>query len=206
MASGGWTTTTFSHFFLVPLNYEVGNVIALFRTAKLIRGTSGHKYIRPKAILDPEIVEEYSKDYIYFACIAFINSAHLSPSSLSAVDVDAVSLIQIKTASLQWHSPMLNDISAVSLLLHLFSSWSFPLYFAGKNMGQSQKFRHAQNVPCRSPQQAPSNLTHPLRLIPPLRRASAASASACYISSIRAFHVLEAPDITYGAWGPRARI
>ena len=205
MASGGWTTTTFSHFFLVPLNYEVGNVIALFRTPKLIRGTSGHKYIHPKAIHDsPEIVEEYSKDYIYFACIAFINSARLSPSSLSAVDVDALSLIQIETASLQWHSPMLNDISAVSLLLHLFSSWSFPLYFAGKNMGQSQ-FRHAQNVPCRSPQQAPSNLTFPLRLIPPLRRASAASATACYISSIRAFHVLETPDITYGAWGPRAR-
>jgi len=34
----------------------------------------GHKYIRPKAIHDPEIVEEYSQHYIYFACIAFINS------------------------------------------------------------------------------------------------------------------------------------
>ncbi|KDQ56607.1 hypothetical protein JAAARDRAFT_36089 [Jaapia argillacea MUCL 33604] len=53
----------------------------------------GHKYIRPKAIHDPEIVEEYSKDYMYFACIQFINS--------------------VKTASLRWHSPMLDDISAV---------------------------------------------------------------------------------------------
>ncbi|KAF9446465.1 Phosphotyrosyl phosphatase activator [Macrolepiota fuliginosa MF-IS2] len=53
----------------------------------------GHKYIRPKSIHDPEVVEEYSKHYIYFACIAFINS--------------------IKTASLRWHSPMLDDISAV---------------------------------------------------------------------------------------------
>ncbi|KAF9495158.1 Phosphotyrosyl phosphatase activator [Pleurotus eryngii] len=53
----------------------------------------GHKYIRPKAIHDPEIVEEYAKEYIYFACIQFINS--------------------IKTASLRWHSPMLDDISAV---------------------------------------------------------------------------------------------
>lgn len=61
----------------------------LFGSAQL----RGHKYIRPKAIHDPEIVEEYSKDYMYFACIAFINS--------------------IKTASLRWHSPMLNDISAV---------------------------------------------------------------------------------------------
>ncbi|KAJ3746636.1 Phosphotyrosyl phosphatase activator [Lentinula detonsa] len=53
----------------------------------------GHKYIRPKSVHDPEIVEEYAKEYIYFACIQFINS--------------------IKTASLRWHSPMLDDISAV---------------------------------------------------------------------------------------------
>ncbi|EPQ50785.1 Phosphotyrosyl phosphatase activator [Gloeophyllum trabeum ATCC 11539] len=53
----------------------------------------GHKYIRPKAIHDPEIVEEYSKHYMYFACIQFINS--------------------VKSASLRWHSPMLDDISAV---------------------------------------------------------------------------------------------
>ncbi|KAJ8083456.1 Serine/threonine-protein phosphatase 2A activator 2 [Marasmius tenuissimus] len=53
----------------------------------------GHKYIRPKSIHDAEIVDEYAKQYIYFACIQFINS--------------------IKTASLRWHSPMLDDISAV---------------------------------------------------------------------------------------------
>ncbi|TFK28219.1 Phosphotyrosyl phosphatase activator [Coprinopsis marcescibilis] len=53
----------------------------------------GHKYIRPRAIHDREVVEEYAKDYMYFACIEFINS--------------------IKTASLRWHSPMLDDISAV---------------------------------------------------------------------------------------------
>ena len=34
----------------------------------------GHKYIKPRAIHDPEVVEEYSKDYMYFACIQFINS------------------------------------------------------------------------------------------------------------------------------------
>ncbi|KAL0945999.1 hypothetical protein HGRIS_012275 [Hohenbuehelia grisea] len=61
----------------------------LFGAAQL----RGHKYIKPKAIHDAEIVEEYSKGYIYFACIQFINS--------------------IKTASLRWHSPMLDDISAV---------------------------------------------------------------------------------------------
>ncbi|PFH45380.1 hypothetical protein AMATHDRAFT_78042 [Amanita thiersii Skay4041] len=53
----------------------------------------GHKYIRPKSIHDKDVVEEYSKHYMYFACIFFINS--------------------IKTASLRWHSPMLDDISAV---------------------------------------------------------------------------------------------
>jgi len=61
----------------------------LFGAAQL----RGHKFIRPKAIHDSEVVEEYAKEYIYFACIQFINS--------------------IKTASLRWHSPMLDDISAV---------------------------------------------------------------------------------------------
>ncbi|KAJ3054942.1 Serine/threonine-protein phosphatase 2A activator 2 [Rhizophlyctis rosea] len=54
---------------------------------------ANHKYIRPKAIHDPDIIEEFSKDYMYLACIKFINS--------------------IKTASLRWHSPMLDDISGV---------------------------------------------------------------------------------------------
>ncbi|TFY53544.1 hypothetical protein EVJ58_g9396, partial [Rhodofomes roseus] len=53
----------------------------------------GHKHIKPKSIHDSDIVDEYSKHYMYFACIKFINS--------------------VKTASLRWHSPMLDDISAV---------------------------------------------------------------------------------------------
>ncbi|KAI9014841.1 Phosphotyrosyl phosphatase activator [Gaertneriomyces semiglobifer] len=51
-----------------------------------------HKHLRPKSIHDQEMVDEFSKDYMYFACIKFINS--------------------VKTASLRWHSPMLDDISA----------------------------------------------------------------------------------------------
>ncbi|GAA5936743.1 peptidylprolyl isomerase RRD2 [Sporobolomyces koalae] len=52
-----------------------------------------HKYLRPKAIHDPDILEEFSKDYMYLAYVRYINS--------------------IKTASLRWHSPMLDDISGV---------------------------------------------------------------------------------------------
>ncbi|KAH9821235.1 hypothetical protein DFH28DRAFT_883111 [Melampsora americana] len=53
----------------------------------------GHKYIKPKSIHDPDVLEGYSDQYMYLACIQFINS--------------------IKTASLRWHSPMLDDISGV---------------------------------------------------------------------------------------------
>ncbi|KAJ3144983.1 Serine/threonine-protein phosphatase 2A activator 2 [Irineochytrium annulatum] len=52
-----------------------------------------HKYLKPKCIHDSEIIEEFSKDYMYLSCINFINS--------------------VKTASLRWHSPMLDDISGV---------------------------------------------------------------------------------------------
>ena len=57
------------------------------------------------------------------------------------------------------HAPtVLNDINRKPPpSFHLLSSWSFPVYFAGKNMQQS-KLRHPQNVPRWSPQQAPSNL------------------------------------------------
>ncbi|KAK3828399.1 MAG: hypothetical protein J3Q66DRAFT_276073 [Benniella sp.] len=61
----------------------------LFGAAQL----RGHKYIRPKSIHDNDVVSEFSKDYMYLSCVKFINS--------------------VKTASLRWHSPMLDDISAV---------------------------------------------------------------------------------------------
>lgn len=54
---------------------------------------SGHKHLRPKAIHDDEMLEMFASEYMYLASVSFINS--------------------IKTASLSWHSPMLNDISAV---------------------------------------------------------------------------------------------
>ncbi|KAN0101243.1 hypothetical protein V8E55_001227 [Tylopilus felleus] len=73
-------------------------LLFLFGSAQLQTSTGptnrrvpGHH--SPKAIHVPEIVDELEKGYMYFACIRSINS--------------------IKTASLQWHSPMLDDISAV---------------------------------------------------------------------------------------------
>ncbi|KAI5820518.1 hypothetical protein BZA77DRAFT_79580 [Pyronema omphalodes] len=52
-----------------------------------------HPYLRPKSIHSPDILEEMSGDWMYLACIAFINSIKV-------------------TAGLRWHSPMLDDISA----------------------------------------------------------------------------------------------
>lgn len=52
-----------------------------------------HKYLRPMSIHDEDMVDMYASKYYYFGCIKFINS--------------------VKTASLRWHSPMLDDISGV---------------------------------------------------------------------------------------------
>jgi len=52
-----------------------------------------HPYLRPKSIHDPEIVAECAPAYMYFSCIQSINA--------------------VKTESLRWHSPMLDDISGV---------------------------------------------------------------------------------------------
>lgn len=34
----------------------------------------GHKYLRPKSIHDPDVLEGFSQQYMYLACIQFINS------------------------------------------------------------------------------------------------------------------------------------
>jgi serine/threonine-protein phosphatase 2A activator len=52
-----------------------------------------HRHLRPISIHDPDILEMYGSKYMYLGCIKFINS--------------------VKTASLRWHSPMLDDISGV---------------------------------------------------------------------------------------------
>lgn len=53
-----------------------------------------HKHLKPKSIHNKEVVEMFEDKYLYFGCISFINSVKT-------------------TASLRWHSPMLDDISGV---------------------------------------------------------------------------------------------
>lgn len=50
-----------------------------------------HLHLRPKSIHNEDCVQMFKSKYMYFECIAFINS--------------------IKTTTLRWHSPMLDDIS-----------------------------------------------------------------------------------------------
>lgn len=38
---------------------------------------SSHKYLKPKSIHNQEILEEFSKDYMYFSCIQFINQVYI---------------------------------------------------------------------------------------------------------------------------------
>lgn len=39
-----------------------------------------HKYLKPKSIHDKEMLEEFSKDFMYFEYINFINSVGILPS------------------------------------------------------------------------------------------------------------------------------
>lgn len=52
-----------------------------------------HKHLKPKSIRSADFLEHFKDDYMYFKCIDNIN--------------------KVKTETLSWHSPMLNDISAV---------------------------------------------------------------------------------------------
>lgn len=61
----------------------------LFGSGQLVT----HPYLRPISIHDRDLTDMFAGKYLYFECIKFIDS--------------------IKTASLRWHSPMLDDISGV---------------------------------------------------------------------------------------------
>lgn len=49
--------------------------------------------IKPKGVLDQDILDEFSEQFMYLACIRAI--------------------MQVKTSALAWNSPMLNDITVV---------------------------------------------------------------------------------------------
>lgn len=97
MVFGVWMTSIFYHSCLVLLNLSVSTLSNLpgyrHETYQSTVPILDHKYIRPKSIHDLDIVEQFSKSYMYLGCIDLINSVKT-------------------TASLRWHSPMLDDISA----------------------------------------------------------------------------------------------
>ena len=98
--------------------------------------TPAHRHLRPKTIHDPEILEEFSKDYMYLSCIAFINS--------------------IKTASLRWHSPMLDDISVVKTWEKINSGMR--KMFVAEVLGKLPVMQHAlfgSILPFPTPEQDP---------------------------------------------------
>ena len=61
----------------------------IFGAAQLI----DHKYMKPKSIHNPDILENLSKEYMYLACVAYVK--------------------KIKKGPFAEHSPMLDDISGV---------------------------------------------------------------------------------------------
>jgi hypothetical protein len=83
MASGDWTTTTSFRSFLAPRSFEVCS-LSVPLLVKSDQARKGHKYIRPRAIHDAEVVEEYAREYMYFACIQFINSVRPVRLAVSA--------------------------------------------------------------------------------------------------------------------------
>ncbi|EEQ38821.1 Phosphotyrosyl phosphate activator (PTPA) family protein [Clavispora lusitaniae] len=66
----------------------------LFGSAQL----APHPHMKPKSVHNRELVETYWRQYMYLECIHFINSIKTVPGH--------------EEASLRWHSPMLDDISA----------------------------------------------------------------------------------------------
>ncbi|CBI19178.3 unnamed protein product, partial [Vitis vinifera] len=57
-------------------------------------GLIDHKYMKPKSIHNQDILDNFSKEYMYISCIAFVK--------------------QVKKGLFAGHSPLLDDISGVA--------------------------------------------------------------------------------------------
>lgn len=79
------------HF--LPFLFGSSQLIGRLNDIGYITKHLDHPHISPKSIHDIDVLVEAGDQYMYLGCICFINS--------------------VKTASLQWHSPLLNDISGV---------------------------------------------------------------------------------------------
>lgn len=95
----------------------------LFGSAQL----RGHDHLRPKSIHNAELVQELSKDYLYFDAIQTINETKTIPMEASTMSSASMPPSSAESGpsqpperpppphnnALRWHSPMLDDISAV---------------------------------------------------------------------------------------------
>lgn len=123
-----------------------------------------HKYLRPKSIHDPEVLEEFSKDYMYLACIRFINSVRPNlPRPLFACTTFPCFYLSMLTVSTC--DSIGQDSFATMALAHAGR------HLRRQNMGEGQLWND-ENVPRRSPRQIARNPTLPLRLHPPLHRST----------------------------------
>jgi hypothetical protein len=123
--------------------------------ARVVFGSAqlrGHKYLRPKAIHDDEILEEFSKDYMYLSYVRYINSVRTSSSPLL--------FFPSLTAILPFaDQDRLSSLALANARRHLRC----------QNLGQGEP-RHGKDVQSRSSRQAPRRTTLPLRFPPPLPR------------------------------------
>lgn len=74
MVFGVLTIITFCPFYGVAVSSLVSCSVLKPTRVLANRSSLDHRHLKPKAIHDPEILEEFSKDYMYLQCIQFINS------------------------------------------------------------------------------------------------------------------------------------
>ncbi|KAJ3217776.1 hypothetical protein HDU67_007331 [Dinochytrium kinnereticum] len=96
-----------------------------------------HPRLKPKSVLQKDIVDHFAKDYLYFRAIQFINEAsEMLPNRAF------LTFSQVKKGPFFEHSPILYDISGVQLWSKV-NSGMVKMYFAEV----LQKFPVVQHMP-----------------------------------------------------------